>query len=142
MTSLFNAICGATLRFGPLLARLFIGAIFIPAGIGKITGFSATAGFMASKGLPFPDVLLVLTILIEVVASLMVVVGWRAREAAFIIFLFLIPVTLIFHAFWVDPAQQSAFFKNLGIMGCLLYISACGAGRYSVNQGKSVGGAI
>ncbi|MEH6542601.1 MAG: DoxX family protein [Porticoccaceae bacterium] len=126
--------------FAPLLGRILIAALFIPAGISKITGFAGTSGYMASKGLPMADVLLVLTIIIELGGGIMLLAGVRAKEVALIIFLFLIPVTAVFHGYWgiEDAAAQSkeqiAFMKNIAIMGGLLFIAAFGAGKFAVDK--------
>lgn len=126
-------------KFGPVTGRILVALIFLWSGIGKIGGFAGTAGYMASKGLPMVEVLLALTIVIEVGGSLMLIVGWKARWAAAVMFLWMIPVTLVFHNFWaVPPAevmnQQINFMKNLSIMGAMLYILAFGAGPYSVDK--------
>jgi len=120
-----------------LAGRILLAAIFIIGGYNKIGGWEATAGYMASKGLPM--LLLVPTILIELGGGLMLIVGYRARLAAAAIFLFLIPVTLVFHNFWaaspVEMQMQSInFMKNLGIMGGMLFIVAYGPGRYSLDK--------
>ena len=120
-----------------LLGRLLLAAIFLVSGYGKIGGFEATAGYMASKGLPMVQVLLALTILVELGGGLMLALGYRARLAALALFLFLIPVTLVFHNYWAAPAaeakmQMIMFMKNLAIMGGMLYIAAYGPGRYSL----------
>ena len=122
---------------GLLLGRCLLGLIFILSSSGKITGFAATAGYMASKGLPLPELLLIPTILIELGGGLLLVLGYQTRWAALAIFLFLIPVTLIFHNFWAVAAdqvsnQQINFEKNLAIMGGMLYVVFTGAGRYSL----------
>jgi len=77
--------------------RILLGLLFVISGFGKITGFAGTAAFMASKGMPMAEVLLVGAIAIELVGGLMVVAGFRARWAAFAIAAFLVPATLIFH---------------------------------------------
>ena len=86
-------MCSLLKQYGPLLGRILLSVIFIIAGINKITGFEGTAGYMASKGLPMVEVLLVLTILIELGGGLMILLGWQARWGATAIFLFIIPVT-------------------------------------------------
>lgn len=126
-------------KFGPLLGRILLAGIFLWSGLGKITGFAATAGYMASKGLPMVEVLLVLTILIEIGGAAMIILGWKARLGAAALFLWMIPVTLIFHNFWAVPAQekmiqQIMFYKNLSMMGGLLYVMAFGSGPYSVEK--------
>lgn len=131
-------------QFGPLLGRILLALIFIFAGFHKITGFEGTAGYMASHGLPMPQVLLAATIVIELVGGLMILLGWQARLAAAAIFLFLIPTTLTFHAFWnVNPAdgmalqnQMNHFMKNLAIMGGMLYIVAYSSGPFSLQKSR------
>lgn len=131
-------------QFGPLLGRILLALIFIFAGFHKLTGFEGTAGYMASHGLPLPHVLLVATIAIELIGGLMILMGWQARLAATAIFLFLIPTTLLFHAFWnVNPAdamalqnQMNHFMKNLAIMGGMLYIMTYGSGPLSLQKSK------
>ncbi len=138
MSNPLSTACSMTERFAPLLGRILIAALFVPAGIHKITGFAGTSAYMASKGLPLPDLLLVLTIIIELGGGLMILLGWRAREAALIIAVFLIPVTVIFHGFWgvEDAAAQAkeriVFMKNLAIMGGLFVIAGLGAGPCSL----------
>jgi putative oxidoreductase len=121
-------------QYGSVVGRCLIALIFLISGIGKIEGFAGTAGFMASKGLPMVEVLLVLTILIEVGGAVMLIIGWKAKLAATLLFLFLIPVTVVFHPWWADPAQKVMFLKNLAIMGGLLYIMVHGSGSCSVDK--------
>ena len=131
-------------QFAPLVGRTLLALIFIFAGFHKITGFEGTAGYMASRGLPMPQVLLVATIVIELIGGLMLLIGWQAKLAAAAIFLFLIPATLVFHAFWtVNPAdamllqnQMNHFMKNLAIMGGLLYVVAYGSGPFSLQKSR------
>lgn len=119
-----------------LLGRILLAVMFIISGFNKIPGFAGTAGYMASKGLPFVEVLLVLTILIELGGGLALLLGWQARLAALIFFLWLIPVTFIFHPFWADQTQFNSFMKNLAIMGGMLYVFAAGPGGFGIDRGK------
>ncbi len=130
------AACKLLEQFGPLAGRLLLAHIFILAALHKLTGWEGALGFMASKGLPMTEALLALTILIELGAGLLLVLGYKARWAAFAIFLFLIPVTLIFHPFWADPQEMNSFMKNLAIMGGMLYIVTYGSGPYSLSREK------
>ena len=122
-----------------LVGRILLGALFIISGFGKITGYEGTAGYMASKGLPFVNLLLPAAIAIELGGGLLLAIGYKARWAALAIFLFLIPTTLIFHAFWgIDPKeaamQQINFLKNVSIAGGMLMVFAHGPGAYSVDR--------
>lgn len=137
-----NALCKLATDFGPLVGRILLALIFVMAGFGKIPGFEQTAGYMASKGLPMVNILLALTIVIELGGGLMIMLGLFARYAAAIIFLFCIPVTFIFHDFWNVADAQAAymqqlfFMKNLAIMGGLALVVAFGSGKFSIKQEK------
>jgi putative oxidoreductase len=137
--------CKWAQQYGPLIGRLLLANIFLVSGFKKIADFAGTAGHMAGA-MPALDpgvvnVLLVLTILVEAGGGLMILLGWQTRWAAFAIFLWMMPVTLIFHAYWGLPAdtmqmQFIQFHKNLAIMGGLLYIVAFGAGPYSLGRDR------
>ncbi len=121
-----------------LAGRILLALIFIISGYGKITGYAGTAGYMASKGLPMVAVLLPLTILVELGGGLLIALGWKARWAAAVIFLFLIPVTLVFHnPAGLDAAQAQQqminLLKNVSIMGGMLGLFAFGPGGFSLD---------
>ena len=96
---------------------------------------------MTAKGMPYPEVLLVGTIAFEIVGSLCVLLGWKARWGALALLIVVIPATLIFHNYWaIDPAQvreltnqTNHFFKNLTIMGALVFIIGMGSGPLSLS---------
>ena len=122
-----------------LAGRILLAALFIVSGFGKISGYDGTAAYMAAKGMPLVNVLLPLTIAIELGGGILLAIGFKARWTALLIFLFLIPVTFIFHAFWgIDPKeaamQQINFLKNVSIMGGMLMVFAHGPGAYSVDR--------
>ncbi|HJX18144.1 MAG TPA: DoxX family protein [Acidiferrobacterales bacterium] len=126
-------------KFGPLAGRILLSLIFLLSGINKIGGFAGTAGWMTSKGMPMAEVLLAITIVIEIGASLMIIGGYKARLGAAALFLWMIPVTFAFHNFWAaaDAAKQIEmimFMKNLGLMGGMLYIMAFGSGPMSIDK--------
>ena len=121
------------------LGRILLALLFVVSGVGKITGYAGTAAVMASKGLPLVDILLPLTIAVELGGGLLLALGWKARWAAAALFLFLIPTTLIFHQFWGIDAklvqmQKIHFLKNVAIMGGMLMVLAIGAGAWSVDR--------
>ncbi|MBX3717440.1 MAG: DoxX family protein [Burkholderiales bacterium] len=124
------------LNSATLAGRVGLGLLFVVSGFGKITGFAGTAGYMASKGMPMAEVLLVGAIAIELVGGLMLLAGFKARWAALAIAAFLVPTTLIFHS-PVGPeaqAQMTQFLKNLSILGGMLYVAAFGPGAWSVDR--------
>ena len=121
-----------------LVARVLLAALFIVAGLNKMMNFQATAGVMASAGVPITTVLLVATIVLELFAGTMILIGYHARLAAVMLVLFLIPVTLIFHnpLTATDPAmaqqQMNHLLKNIAIIGGLLHVMAFGSGTWSL----------
>lgn len=126
-------------KFGPLFGRVLIAQIFLIAGFGKIAHFAQTAGYMSSMGLPMADVLLTLTIALEIGGGLMILLGFYTRYAAIAFFFWLIPVTLTFHAFWhADAAslqnQMNNFMKNVAIMGAMIYLAVHGSGSFSLRR--------
>ena len=110
----------------------------MPAGFSKIAGFTGTAGYIASKGVPLPEVAAAIAIAVELGLGLLLAVGFQTRWAALAIGVFTVVITCIFHAFWVDPSQQMAFFKNMAIVGGLFTVAAFGGGAWSVD-GKTKG---
>src|SRR5688500_4196378 len=87
-----------------LVGRLLLAAIFVMSGFSKIGGFEGTAGYIAGKGLPIPQVLAALTIAIELGGGILLVLGWKSRWAALAIAVFTLLAALIFHNYWTFPA--------------------------------------
>lgn len=132
----------ALTRFGPLTGRILLALIFVLAGFEKITGFAGTVGYIAGRGLPLPNLLAVVAIVVELGGGIMLVLGWKARWAALALFVFTALAALLFHNFWAAPADQAAnqmihFLKNISIMGGLLYVMACGGGGMSLDGEKA-----
>lgn len=124
---------------GLLLARLLMSLIFIWSGIGKIVAFGNYVVYMTSKGMPVPSIFLILAIIVEILFGVLLLVGFKTRIASIVLFLYLIPVTFIFHAFWeyTDTEKQIQIFnflKNLAIMGGLLAFVSVGAGKFAVDR--------
>jgi len=125
-----------------LVGRLLLAALFLPAGIGKITGFAGTVGYIASAGLPLPTVGALVAIVVEVVGSAALIAGYGTRLAALVLALFTLVASFFFHAFWAVPAEQQfvtqlLFFKNIAVVGGLLTLSAWGAGAWSLDARKA-----
>lgn len=116
-----------------LIGRALIALLFIPAGYGKIAGFAGVSGYIASKGVPMPEVAAAIAVAAELGLGLLLLVGFQTRWAALLLAIFTAVITFIFHAFWADPAQSQAFFKNIAVVGGLLTITAWGAGAWSVD---------
>jgi putative oxidoreductase len=118
---------------GALLGRIMMASVFVSSAIEKIAGPVAVMHFMASGGLPrslVPE-LFALSVVVELLGGLMLAAGWHAELAALIMFLWMIPVTLVFH---VSTGQTIEWEKNLAIMGGLLMVAALGPGRLSLRR--------
>ncbi|MBV7309507.1 MULTISPECIES: DoxX family protein [Acinetobacter] len=112
-----------------LIARVLMAYIFLVAGWGKISAYSATVGYMESMGVP--GALLPLTILVEFGGGLALLFGFQARFAAFGLGLFSVITAFIFH----DGAQDSInFMKNFAMAGGLFFLMLHGAGKMSLDH--------
>jgi putative oxidoreductase len=125
----------------PLAGRLLISTIFIFSGLNKLGAHAAMAGFAASKGLPAADLAIWLAAAVEILAGLSILLGFHARIGAWLLFFFLIPTSLVFHNFWAMQGMekmdnQGHFFKNVAIMGGLLFVATFGAGAYSIDAAR------
>ncbi len=125
-----------------LVGRILLALIFIVSGFGKLMHYAGTETYMASAGLPMVELLLPLTILVELGGGLLIAFGLFTRIVAILVFLFLIPVSLVFHHFWDLPAaqagmQQIQFMKNITIMGGMLLLAYAGPGSWSLDARRS-----
>lgn len=125
-----------------LLARLLLVALFLPAGISKLTGFSGTVGYIASVGLPAAAAAAALAIVVEIGGSLALLAGFGTRIAAIALAVFTLVASVFFHAYWSAPADQAfvtqlLFFKNIAVAGGLLALAAQGAGAWSLDARRN-----
>jgi putative oxidoreductase len=112
-------------------------AIFVMTVFGHFS--PKTIGYAASQGVPLPNILVPLSGIMAAVGGLSVAFGYRAKLGAWIIVLFLVPVTLLMHAFWAVPdpqmaqMQQAMFMKNVSMLGGALLVAYFGAGPLSLD---------
>jgi putative oxidoreductase len=121
-------------KVSQLVARLFLGHIFLIAGVSKISAYEGTQGYMDAMGVP--GVLLPLVILFEIAGGLMILVGWKTKWAAIALAGFSVVAAAIFHNNFADQMQMILFMKNIAIAGGFLLLSAHGAGAYSLDNRK------
>ena len=125
---------------------LLVGIFFMSAVGNKIPNFSQIAGYMASEGVPAPQVMLAGAIAFLIVGSVLIAVGYQARVGAALLLVFLVAATYFFHDFWTfdDPAERQQqtiqFMKNASMMGAMLFIMANGAGAWSFDGRRAVVG--
>jgi putative oxidoreductase len=124
-----------------LLGRFLFAMIFLMSGLSHFS--KQTIGYAASQGVPFASLAVPLSGIIALLGGLSILLGYRARVGAWLVVLFLIPVTLMMHNFWVvkDPMmaqmQMIMFMKNVSIIGGALLISQFGAGPFSLDARHS-----
>lgn len=121
-----------------LSGRILISVIFLISGVFKVAAYSQMVGYAAAVHLPVPNVAIALAAAVELAMGLAILAGFKTRIAAWVLFLYLIPVTFFFHNFWAvqGAAQQMQmvnFLKNAAIMGGLLVLAVNGAGAYSAD---------
>lgn len=119
---------------GTLVGRILLAAIFLFSALGKFTQPAMIEGYMKLNGVPAVELLLYASAIIEVVGGLLILVGFRARAGALLLFLWLIPVTIMMHAIPGGRLNQVEVLKNLAIMGGLLILATQGPGAYSVDR--------
>lgn len=123
-----------------LAGRILFSIIFLMAAPGDFKG--TTVAYAAHQGVPLPAIAVPLAGIISIVGALSVLLGYKARLGAWLLVLFLIPVTLMMHNFWSvsDPAtaqaQQVNFLKNISMLGGALLIAYFGSGPLSVDAVK------
>ena len=143
------------------IGRVLFSLIFILAGIGKVLSWSGTEQYFINSILdmlshtqehpwiqslfdsllPHSSILLMIATAIELLGGLLIFFGLQVRLGALILFLFLIPTTLLFHSFWLIEGsmrelQMAMFMKNISIMGGCLILIACGSRSSAKGKGE------
>jgi putative oxidoreductase len=122
---------GSLAKVAELAGRVFLSALFLLSGIGKLGAYSGTAAYMASVGVP--GKLLPIVIGLEIGGALAIIVGWRTRIVALLLAGFALVSALIFHTHFADQIQMIMFWKNVSIAGGLLLLVVHGAGPLSLD---------
>jgi len=120
-----------------LAGRALFAAIFLMTWFGHFS--QQTIGYAAHQGVPMAGFLVPASGVLSLVGGLSVLIGYRARIGAWLLVLFLVPVTFTMHNFWAvkDPVMaqmhMGMFMKNLSMLGGALLISYFGAGPMSLD---------
>jgi putative oxidoreductase len=120
-----------------LTGRVLIAAIFILSGASKLADPAGTIGYIASAGLPLPQLAFAGAAAVELLGGLALVVGYRTRLVALALAIFSIVAALGFHAALADQNQFIHFFKNVAMAGGLLQVVAFGGGRLSLDARRA-----
>lgn len=134
------------MTFLPLVGRILLSLHFLLAGINKFGSAESTAQYINSK-LFAGDVLVWIVAIFEVVAAVMLIVGFKTRWAAAALAVFTLLAALIFHQFWAVPAEQAYaqtlfFWKNIGIAGGMIAVAYFGAGPLAIDKEEAGASAV
>lgn len=127
-------------KFLVLLGRVFYSAIFIGSGFGHFHW--QTIEYAEMHGVPMAEFLVPFSGILAILGGISILLGYKARLGAWLIVIFLVPVTWMMHNFWdvEEPGQrliqQAMFMKNLSMLGAALLITYWGAGPYSLCSHK------
>jgi|SRR5690242_5353886 len=131
------------MRYVVLLGRVCFSLIFVMTILGHFT--PAYIGYAAQQGVPAANLLVPLSGIIATVGGLSIALGYKAKIGAWLIVLFLVPVSFKMHNFWAvtDPmmrgVQMAMFFKNVSMFGAALLISYFGSGPLSLDARRAPG---
>src|SRR5437867_353183 len=129
-------------KYFVLIGRVLYSLIFLMTITSHFTGRAIE--YASGNGVPAPSLLVPLAGIIAIVGGISIVLGYKAKWGAWLIVLFLIPVTFYMHAFWreTEPMkvqmQMSNFMKNLSMLGAALLITYFGAGPLSIDSRKQI----
>jgi|SRR5580704_4954672 putative oxidoreductase len=126
-------------RLAALIGRILVAVPFLAFGTMKLADFHGTVGYFAALKIPMTTAAVAAAIIIELLGGLCVVIGFKVRFWAWILFLYLIPVTFVAHNFWTHTGaarmdNELHFIKNIAIMGGLLLLAAFGPGSLSADK--------
>jgi len=114
-----------------LIGRVLLVAIFLYEAWVKLNGYAGVVEYMEQYGVP--GILLPLVIAVEIVAPLMIIVGWYTRLAALALAGFCLLTALFFHTDFEETNQVLHFWKNLAMAGGFIVVMANGAGAWSLD---------
>lgn len=127
-------------NIAPLVGRCMIAALFILSGVNKLQNWDSTTLYMAEHGVSMIQPLLALSVVVELGAGFGLVIGFRTRLMALMLFLFTLTVSFQLHDFWtmgdsdVARLETALFAKNMAIAGGLLMLVGLGAGSWSYDS--------
>jgi putative oxidoreductase len=122
-----------------LIGRLLMASLFLVAGVPKVLqGYGGGfAQYLGSQGVPYPEIVGVIAVAIEVLVPVALILGLWPRISALLLIAFVVVATGLAHRFWEFPAEQlqtqmSSFLKNIAIVGGLLFYYFSGPGAWSL----------
>lgn len=122
-----------------IVSRSFIALLFVIAGVMKIINFANTVKSIGMMGLPFPTIITILVVLVEVPIALAFAWGYKVRIMGWILIGFTILTIVIVHRDFSQGQNILMSLKNLAIIGGILStISVCGCDKCEVKESPTV----
>ena len=113
-----------------LIGRILISLVFLLSGVSKIINYDDTFIWMEDYGVA--GIFLIPTIILEIVAPILVIIGYQVRISAVLLGMFCIATAIIFSSDFSDQMQIVGFLKNLGLAGGFLFLAINGSRKYSI----------
>ena len=120
----------------PLFGRWVLAWFFLTQAYQAALDWNNTALLLAMKAVPTPPAILFLALIGTVMGSLSLLVGFRTRIGALVLFAITIGATVTLHDYWhleVEVARDAdfdIFARNIAIAGGLLMLIGMGSGRF------------
>ena len=120
------------MRVIEVLGRIFLSAIFLINGVGKIFNYQETIQYMENFNVS--GNLIIPAIIVEILFPILLIIGYQTRFSALVLSLFTLTLAVIFHTDFSNQMQLISFLKNIAIAGGFLIIFVNGAGKYSIDH--------
>ena len=114
------------------LGRIFLSALFLIEGFGKISNQENVIMYMEDYGVP--EILFVPATVLEILFPLLLIVGYKTKWAASVMALFTFTVAIIFHTNFSEGMQMILFLKDIAIAGGFMIIIVYGPGKISLDH--------
>ena len=132
-----DQLAANTSDFVLLVGRILLGWIFVRSGYGKILDIAAYGATFPARGMP--SWLAYIAVPAEFFGGIALVLGLATRYVVIVMVIFMLVATFTSHRYWdftdvaVRRAQDSSFYKNMGMLGGFFFLFASGAGRFSLD---------
>jgi len=120
------------MRVIEVLGRIFLSAIFLINGVGKIFNYEETIQYMENFNVS--GNLIIPAIIVEILFPILLIIGYQTRFSALVLSLFTLTLAVIFHTDFSNQIQLISFLKNIAIAGGFLIFFVNGAGKYSIDH--------
>ena len=115
-----------------LFGRILISTLFLLNGLFKINNYENTIGWMESFDIP--GFLLIPAIILEILAPILIIIGYKTKVAAASLSLFCLATAIIFHNDFSDQVQLTSFLKNIALSGGFIFLVVNGPKGFSLDK--------